>query len=150
MIKCIGCKKEKDNSLYYLHKRKDKSRYSTRCKDCSKEKSKQYYHKNKSKCSLSNKVWREKNKTYVKAYKRKHINKLKISINEVIELEKTSNSCAICQTKSTDLVLDHCHNTNEYRGFLCKKCNPGLGFFNDNPELLLKACIYLLNFSKKG
>jgi len=38
-------------------------------------------------------------------------------------------------------VLDHSHETNEFRGWLCHKCNRGLGAFNYN--LLTKAIEYL-------
>jgi len=40
-------------------------------------------------------------------------------------------------------VIDHCHKTNEFRGWLCHKCNRSLGGFNDDVELLNKAINYL-------
>jgi len=47
---------------------------------------------------------------------------------------------------SPRLAVDHDHNTGEIRGLLCHKCNVGLGNFQDNPELLLKAYNYLKGF----
>jgi hypothetical protein len=38
---------------------------------------------------------------------------------------------------------DHDHETNEFRGWLCKKCNTGLGALGDNLESLLRAVEYL-------
>jgi len=40
-------------------------------------------------------------------------------------------------------VLDHCHDTDEFRGWLCHKCNRGLGAFEDNTDRLQKAIGYL-------
>jgi hypothetical protein len=41
------------------------------------------------------------------------------------------------------LAFDHCHKTNRQRGRLCSRCNTGLGFFRDDPKLLLNAMEYL-------
>jgi len=39
--------------------------------------------------------------------------------------------------------LDHCHTTGKIRGFLCQKCNHGLGLFNDSIQALKSAIEYL-------
>lgn len=41
------------------------------------------------------------------------------------------------------LHLDHCHETGKFRGWLCGKCNVGLGMFRDSPVLLQLAVEYL-------
>lgn len=51
--------------------------------------------------------------------------------------------CPICDTPTPNPCVDHCHSTGKVRAFLCLKCNFGLGYFLDNPELLLKAADYL-------
>ena len=54
--------------------------------------------------------------------------------------------CDICKQKDEnqqELVIDHCHDTCTVRGLLCRKCNFGVGFFNDNPALLAKAAAYV-------
>ena len=40
-------------------------------------------------------------------------------------------------------VLDHCHDTNTFRGWLCGNCNTGLGGFKDNKDKVLRAYNYL-------
>lgn len=55
--------------------------------------------------------------------------------------------CQICGNPPSgfkkSLALDHSHETNEVRGFLCDSCNTGLGRFKDSPDLLMKAIFYL-------
>lgn len=47
--------------------------------------------------------------------------------NEIIKRLKVvqNNSCGICKSKFIFKapVLDHCHETQEIRGLLCRKCN---------------------------
>lgn len=40
-------------------------------------------------------------------------------------------------------ALDHNHDTNAIRDFLCNKCNIGLGYFQDDINLLENAFKYL-------
>ena len=62
-------------------------------------------------------------------------------------LGKQNNACAICGVKlsesGTHTHVDHCHTTGKVRAILCTNCNRGLGHFQDNPELLLKAADYI-------
>ncbi len=41
------------------------------------------------------------------------------------------------------LALDHCHRTGAFRGWLCGKCNTGIGMLGDTQEGLLRAMAYL-------
>jgi hypothetical protein len=54
--------------------------------------------------------------------------------------------CGIHESGSTKgrLALDHCHETGQIRGYLCTRCNSGLGQFRDSPALLLAAAEYLV------
>lgn len=54
--------------------------------------------------------------------------------------------CAICgEEKEETLSVDHCHTTKKIRGLLCRKCNTGLGCYNDDIALINKAIKYLEN-----
>lgn len=55
--------------------------------------------------------------------------------------------CAICHLPPPlgpeSFAIDHNHDTGKVRGLLCPRCNSGLGFFGDNPDLLMWAAVYL-------
>jgi hypothetical protein len=66
----------------------------------------------------------------------------------------TDHSCPICQRPEEQIrkdspnkkgvwCCDHDHTTNEFRGWLCHKCNLGLGNLNDNISRLKRAIKYL-------
>ena len=40
-------------------------------------------------------------------------------------------------------VLDHCHESSDFRGWLCHSCNRALGCFNDDVPRLNRAIRYL-------
>jgi hypothetical protein len=69
---------------------------------------------------------------------------------EVI-LSEQNGVCAICgkseittnQYGVTPLCVDHCGETHKIRGLLCRKCNLGLGHFNDDIKILESAISYL-------
>ena len=70
--------------------------------------------------------------------------------------------CPICQKSKHDLlaerkpekkysatfVLDHDHNTGEFRGYICWKCNSALGFFEDKIINVRKALHFLEQYEK--
>jgi len=62
--------------------------------------------------------------------------------------------CPICERDMKEIskygqpmlsrwVLDHCHDTNTFRGWLCGNCNTGLGGFKDDKDKVLRAYNYL-------
>jgi hypothetical protein len=63
-------------------------------------------------------------------------------------------NCPICQRSGQECngeggkssgpwVVDHCHTTKKFRGWLCHKCNRALGHLNDSTILLHRALDYL-------
>ena len=46
-------------------------------------------------------------------------------------------------TRNGSWVLDHCHEKETFRGWLCHKCNRALGGFDDNVDTLKRAMSYL-------
>lgn len=61
-------------------------------------------------------------------------------------LERQGGGCAICgdtPPPGRSFHVDHNHETDRLRELLCERCNPGLGSFRDDPELLRAAADYL-------
>tara|TARA_R110000851_G_scaffold180268_1_gene327891 strand:+ start:1082 stop:1534 length:453 start_codon:yes stop_codon:yes gene_type:complete len=51
--------------------------------------------------------------------------------------------CCNIKVKSKKFMLDHCHETNQFRGWVCRNCNSGIGNLGDNVEGLENAIRYL-------
>lgn len=58
-------------------------------------------------------------------------------------LARQHGCCKICFKPFTAfkirLAIDHCHATGRVRGLLCKRCNTGAGFFDDDAERMRRA-----------
>ena len=54
------------------------------------------------------------------------------------------------QPRLQNWVLDHCHDTLTFRGWVCHHCNVGLGGFSDSLTRLKKAVLYLENHLRGG
>lgn len=52
-------------------------------------------------------------------------------------------SACECCSKKVKLLVDHDHNTGEFRGWICRRCNLGLGQFEDDPKQIQNALKYL-------
>ena len=51
--------------------------------------------------------------------------------------------CECCGIEPNAFVMDHCHETETFRGWLCRNCNMGIGKLGDNIEGLQTALRYL-------
>jgi hypothetical protein len=49
------------------------------------------------------------------------------------------SECPLCQKPTSKWVLDHCHLTDDMRGYICDRCNTSLGGFDDNVAFLQRA-----------
>jgi hypothetical protein len=68
-------------------------------------------------------------------------------------LEEQEHKCAICRNQLPDLLvyenrrrgyaIDHNHETMEFRGVLCLKCNTLLGMAREDIKILEAAIRYL-------
>lgn len=69
-------------------------------------------------------------------------------------------ACPICDRKMEEIarkgqrrlqnwVLDHCHETETFRGWVCHHCNTGLGAFKDSLDRVRRAVLYLQQHEEK-
>ena len=125
------------------------------CTKCGLAKSKSEFHRDAQKADLLNSACKPcKNHNYHRRKRRspeemldhrlKHL--YGMTLEEFREREaEVSGLCEICgePNPSGRLHVDHCHETGEVRGLLCRHCNPGLGNFKDSTEYLRQAIAYL-------
>jgi len=67
-------------------------------------------------------------------------------------LVKQNKKCGICEIEielGPKTHLDHDHETGKVRGFLCQKCNHGLGLFDDSVKNLKSAQKYLEKYNSE-
>lgn len=128
---CSKCKKALTFD-YFRENKRYLDGYTSWCKACHNDHNKIYY--------IEKKRWKDIEKRY------------NLTKKQYLEMEeKQLGLCACCHQKpnkrsqSGTLVVDHCHQTGTVRGLLCSKCNAGIGFFDDNPDLLQLAALYLEN-----
>jgi len=126
---CKSCDTTKPIDDFYLRNKTSMVRHST-CKECDKKRVKENHDP--------------------VAYRNQHLKRLYgITLDDYNQmLTEQNDCCAICKTtepggKHGKFMVDHCHDTGKVRGLLCKRCNIGLGEFNDDTSLLEKAVLYL-------
>lgn len=91
---------------------------------------------------LYKRKWNANNKDRLKGYRLKA--EYSISYEEYKNFcEEQNNLCACCGKETSILYVDHCHTTEEIRGFICHSCNAGIGLLGDTIEGLEKAIAYL-------
>jgi Recombination endonuclease VII len=62
-----------------------------------------------------------------------------------------SSLCECCNRPSGKkaFALDHCHVSNQFRGWLCDRCNAGIGMLGDSIDGLMNAVRYLERAAKQ-
>lgn len=128
----------KEKALEYYHRDKELARL----------RHKRYYECNKDTCLRKSAVYKASNKEMIDRVARaSYLSKYGLTVGVYEAMLKNQNGvCAICgrpQSSGKRLSVDHDHKTGVVRDLLCDRCNRGIGFFEDNPDLMLKAIEYI-------
>jgi hypothetical protein len=103
--------------------------------------------------------WRKKNRRKLRDQQLRK--KYGISIEQYEEIAATQDGrCAICRRACPTgrmLAVDHDHDCCPgqltcgkcIRALLCTNCNKGVGMFGDDPQLLLAAAAYLMQYQNE-
>lgn len=136
MKNCNICNQQKPFSEFSKSNGKKGDGYQYTCRPCN---------------TLEKRKWREANTD--KNRNTKYLKKFGMSLTEVTDILRSQNyKCGICFIEikmGSKTHLDHDHLTGRVRGFLCQKCNHGLGLFNDSPNILKSAQDYLEKYNSK-
>lgn len=135
-LRCTTCNEYKEFSEYHKDTTRKNIGLAYRCKTCAgREGAKHHARRMKH------------DDGYKRAMKNRYIKgSFGISVDEYeSRLVRQNHCCALCgsTTPKGGWHLDHNHTTGEIREFLCNVCNRGLGYFQDDPAILLKAIAYL-------
>jgi len=114
---------------------------------------KRYRLKNKALLIEKNRLWRLANHTRSAWLSRK--SNLKFYYGMTLEeyesiIRAQQERCAICGEHMNQPHVDHDHKTGKVRGLLCRRCNPALGGFKDDPRILMRAIAYLEQHNKQN
>jgi len=164
---CRGCGEMKPLSDYSFDRRNN--RHISHCKPCRAIISRDYVRRNPEKVRLSHAKTRKKNpdvyrrkalkwvagnREKARAINRRCARKrllrsLSMTLDDLqLAFERQGGKCTICEIKidlngGKHIHIDHCHETNRFRGILCIGCNTSLGKFGESPERLERAAAYL-------
>lgn len=157
---CTSCKQELEITLFKFYDKYQTARVCNICKDpdqfgykycpdCGEKKPVSRYNRRK---DSSNRKYQTRCRDCVSQYQREFRakNRYNSSFEELEALKAAQEyKCLICSSEKK-LVIDHNHETGQVRAILCDKCNRGLGYFNDDPVLLIAASNYLLEKGYTG
>lgn len=141
-----------------LKQRRD---YYTLNKEAIKAQNRKYWAENRDQLLKAQRIRRENNREKIRLQSRKHYARNRARIKEVArarkygmsvatlrsQLQSRNGKCDACGRRNQRLFIDHCHNTNGIRGFICRSCNTALGNMKDDVALLSKLTKYAAKFA---
>lgn len=144
------------NREYYKQNREKRIAYAKRNYEDNREarsaQRKEYHAANKGRRNAESRAWYQKNRLRIVERQRAHSHNYRFTRHGLTEskylemVEAQGGVCAVCRREcdvAGKLSIDHDHDSGRGRGLLCKRCNSGLGFFRESPDVLERALAYL-------
>jgi hypothetical protein len=144
MRTCSRCGEDKEASAYSPDKR-TRDGCQSKCRSCMADIQYLYRVENQEKTNREARESYDRRKnsskynTSVRASTAKRLYGLTLAEYDAM----MAGPCGICGVHTDSMHLDHDHATGKPRGGLCREHNIGLGYFQDNPEMLERAAQYL-------
>ena len=97
--------------------------------------------------------WARNNPEKIKKYRDANIQKIRA--HDLLRMRKWLGipeptrpmpyACECCgeHPAKRPLHVDHCHDSGLFRGWICNKCNLGIGLLGDTEDALIRALEYL-------
>ena len=141
---CPRCEQEKPASQFRKDRRTG-SKLASYCSQCERTYHSEYKRQWRASLNPSERYTRNRRKALKANYG--------LTLDEYeAKLAAQDGKCAICGSADSgregrSMYVDHSHKTGLNRGLLCIRCNYGIGLFADDPDRLLAAASYLLQYA---
>jgi hypothetical protein len=146
---CTVCKTYKPIDQFRTRPRKTTAtRPRSTCTECEAAKTAAYRQANPDKVGEAKRKWERNNPDAVARIQlRAKARTLGLDPEMIVaHFESHSGLCDLCSRPPvaySNLSIDHCHTTGEFRGLLCSPCNLALGLLRDDAELMRRAADYV-------
>ena len=128
--RCVKCLQEKDKSQFNKRKKGSSDGLQSYCIECQ-----------KSTCKFPDKPKRSNKHGYFLSSTQSVM-----TANDYERMYKEQDGkCLICGNRQKKLHIDHDHQSGYVRGLLCQNCNVGIGNLKDDPVILRRAALYIID-----
>lgn len=141
---CKGCGRTKPLDQFFREPRNRDGRQG-KCLDCRYQTRRDRYRADPAAAKKHALDWKRRNRGRWQDAHRKARHGVPYGTYDAM-LAEQGGGCAVCgdlPPEGKSLHIDHDHETGVIRSLLCDRCNRGLGYFRDRPDLLERAAEYL-------